>query len=193
MNKFLKFCIGISIVLFGAGFFMRSVQSAMAGPVINNNPEKLLYVNIDSVDANYKAFTDLAKNAGDALSRKQKEYQKKTQSLQLRYDIYQQKVQMHTISADDAVREEAFINAGMEELKTMETDLGVLEQEAMERNAAITLDITEFLQKYAAVRRTDFIFAYGGTTNLLYANSELDITKEVVDHLNAEYEKNHQK
>jgi outer membrane protein len=193
MNKFLKFCIGISIVLFGAGFFMRSVQSAMAGPVINNNPEKLLYVNIDSVDANYKAFTDLAKNAGDAFSRKQKECQKKTQSLQLRYDIYQQKVQMHTISADDAVREEAFINAGMEELKTMETDLGVLEQEAMERNAAITLDITEFLKKYAAVRRTDFIFAYGGTTNLLYANSELDITKEVVDHLNAEYEKNHQK
>lgn len=189
MNTFLKFCFGTSILLFSAGFLLRSVTPAVASPVEISRPEKLLYVNIDTIDANYKAFADLSKDAGDSYARLQKQYQKKAADLQVRYDRYQEQLNTGAITPSTAVLEENAINNGMADLKSMKAELDALQAEAMEKNAVITRDVTAFFEKYAGSRKVDFVFAYGGASNVLYANSELDVTNEVLDQLNAEYEK----
>jgi outer membrane protein len=150
---------------------------------------RVLYVNIDSIDAKYEAFADLSKEAGGNYAYMQKTYQKKAQDLQQRYDTYQQKIEMKTISSDDAIKEEAAINAGMEELKKMEANISALEGAAMEKNARITNDITTYFKSYSKDKGIDFILAYGGASNVLYANDSLDITADVLNALNENYRK----
>lgn len=150
---------------------------------------RVLYVNIDSIDQKYEAFSDLSKEAGNSYAYMQKQYQKKQMDLQQRYDAYQQKIQMQTISGDDAIKEEAAINAGMEELKKMETNLSALENTAMEKNARITNDITTYFKSYSKDKGIDYILAYGGASNVLYANDSLDITNDVLSALNENYRK----
>ncbi|MDQ3109815.1 MAG: OmpH family outer membrane protein [Bacteroidota bacterium] len=199
MKSFLKICFGISLVLLSAGFLLRSVQPVFAlGIDETKNPEassiglgseKLLYVDIDTVNLNYKAFQDLAKEAGDSYAKKQKEYQKKALDLQDRYDRYQRQVQMGTITSSTAMLEEQAIAYGMDNLKFLEEEIAAMEAEAMEKNAKITTDITLMLKGFAAEKGVDFIFAYGGATNLLYADSRFDVTDEVLAKLNTDYEK----
>ncbi|MDQ3110113.1 MAG: OmpH family outer membrane protein [Bacteroidota bacterium] len=150
---------------------------------------RVLYVNIDTINYNYEAFADLSKEAGGNYAYLQKTYQKKALELQGRYDTYQQKVQMNSISSEDAVKEEAAINAGMEDLKKMETNIATLEGAAMEKNARITNDITTYFKSYSKDKGIDFILAYGGASNVLYANDSLDITKDVLGALNENYRK----
>ena len=146
-------------------------------------------MNIDSIDSKYEAFADLSKEAGGNYAYLQKQYQKKAADLQQRYDLYQQKIEMKTISSDDAIKEEAAINAGAEELKKMEANIGALEGAAMEKNARITNDITTYFKSYSKSKGIDFILAYGGASNVLYANDSLDITADVLNALNENYRK----
>lgn len=150
---------------------------------------RVLYVNIDSIDSKYEAFADLSKEAGGNYAYMQKQYQKKALELQQRYDTYQQKIQMQTISGDEAIKEEAAINAGMEDLKKMETNIASLEGAAMEKNARITSDITTYFKSYSKDKGIDFILAYGGSSGVLYANDSLDITSDVLNALNENYRK----
>ncbi|CAN5894511.1 hypothetical protein BH11BAC7_BH11BAC7_35650 [soil metagenome] len=150
---------------------------------------RVLYVNIDSIDSKYEAFADLSKEAGGNYAYMQKQYQKKALDLQQRYDTYQQKIQMQTISGDEAIKEEAAINAGMEDLKKMETNISSLEGAAMEKNARITGDITTYFKSYSKDKGIDFILAYGGSSGVLYANDSLDITADVLNALNENYRK----
>ena len=150
---------------------------------------RVLYVNVDSIDQKYEAFADLSKEASGDVVYLQKQYQKKALELQQRYDVYQQKIQMQTISGDDAIKEEAAINAGMEDLKKMETRMASLEGAAMEKNARITNDITTYFKSYSKDKGIDFILAYGGASGVLYANDSLDITSDVLNALNENYRK----
>ena len=150
---------------------------------------RVLYVNVDSLNEKDEAFADLSKEAGGNAVYLQKTYQKKAMELQQRYDVYQQKLQMQTISGDEAIKEEAAINAGMEELKKMETNLAILENTAMEKNARITSDVTTYFKSYSKDKGIDFILAYGGANGVLYANDSLDITTDVLNALNENYRK----
>jgi outer membrane protein len=151
---------------------------------------RVLYVNIDTINTKYEAFTDLSKQAGGSYANLQKSYQKKAMDLQSRYDLYQQKVQNGAISSEDAVKEEAALNAGMEEIKNMEARIQALEGTAMEQNARITNDITTYFKTYSKDKGIDYILAYGGASNVLYANDSLDITSDVLEALNENYRKN---
>lgn len=151
---------------------------------------RVLYVNIDSIDTKYEAFTDLTKEAGNNYNYQMQVYQTKAKALQDRYDLLQQKSQMGTISSDDAAKEEAAINAGMVELQKMQNNLAALENNAMQKNAIITNDITTYFKKYSQEKGIDYILGYGSSSNVLYANDSLDVTTDVLNALNANYRLN---
>jgi outer membrane protein len=198
LNVVLLIAVGI---LFYLHFSSKKEIAAVKGQADSATPKltfnvpknlagaRVLYVNVDSIDSKYEAFADLSKETGGNYAYMQKTYQKKALELQQRYDTYQQKVQMNTISGDDAMKEEAAINAGMEELKKMETNIAALEGAAMEKNARITSDITTYFKSYSKDKGIDFILAYGGSSGVLYANDSLDITSDVLNALNENYRK----
>ena len=151
---------------------------------------RVLYVNIDSIDAKYEAFTDLEKEAGSNYNYQLQKYQQKALDLQTRYDALQQKVQMGTISADDAAKEETSINTGMDELKKMEAYISTLQTAAMQKNAVITQHIQVYFKEYSREKGIDYILGYGSSSNVLYANDSLDVTADVLAALNANYRLN---
>jgi hypothetical protein len=137
------------------GFLVRSIHPAFAvNPETNTNttetspPGKILWINVDSVDLKYKAFT-----------------------------------------AADAQAEEIAIRNETDKLRQEEAQLASLEENAMKDNAVIMADITVFLDAFSHRKNADYILGYGSAMNVLYANTTLDVTTEVVDELNKRYRK----
>lgn len=149
---------------------------------------KVLYVNIDSINYNYHAYTELANDANGNLQGQMAAYQRKAQDLQTRYGTLQEQVNMGTISTDAAAAEEASINAGLDELKRMEANLAYLESEAMRKNDEISGQIAMYFQDYARAKGIDYIMMYGTGMPIIYANDSLDVTYDVVKALNEEYD-----
>lgn len=151
---------------------------------------RVLYVNIDTIDAKYEAFADLSKEAGNNYAYIQKQYQKKATELQQQYDTYQQNMANKLLSENDDLAAQARLNAGAEELKKLENQISALEGSAMEKNAIITNDISTYFKSYARDKKIDYILAYGGASNVLYANDSLDVTSDVLKSLNENYRLN---
>jgi outer membrane protein len=149
---------------------------------------KVLYVNIDSINNNYHAYTELSQEAAGNMQGQYASYQRKAQDLQNRYATLQDQVNMGTISTDAAAKEEAAINAGMDELKRMETNLAYLESAAMQKNDAISGEIALYFHDYALSKGIDYILMYGTGMPIIYANDSLDVTHDVVIALNEEYD-----
>lgn len=149
---------------------------------------KVLYVNIDSINNNYHAYTELANNANSNLQGQMAAYQRKAQDLQDRYAKLQEQVNMGTITTDAAAAEEVAINAGLEELKRMELNLQYLESEAMQKNDEISAQIAYYFEGYAEAKGIDYIMMYGTGMPIIYANDSLDVTYDVVKALNEEYD-----
>lgn len=149
---------------------------------------KVLYVNIDSINTNYHAFTELSQEAGSSLQNQMAVYQRKAANLQERYAKLQEQVNMGTIATADAEKEEASINAGLDELKRMETNLAYLESNAMQKNDLISQEIALYFRSYAQEKGIDYIMMFGTGMPIIYANDSLDVTKDVVVALNQEYD-----
>ncbi len=185
------------ILAFGVGFLIRSVNPAFAGGRQENFPKpkssvgpeglKILYVNIDTVDLKYKAFTDLSDKAGVAYEAKSNEYKKKALVVQQRYDKLIQQSNMGLITPAQYKFEEFLINIQVKEMEVIEAELQEMEELAMQQNAAITDGIMLYLKSFGIGKKVDYILAYGGTSGVLYANPDFDVTDEVVSGLNSQY------
>lgn len=149
---------------------------------------KVLYVNIDSINQNYRAFSELSQEAGQNLQGQMAAYQRKAADLEARYAKLQEQVNMGTISAEAAEAEEKAINAGLDELKRMETNLAYLESAAMQKNDMISQEIALYFHDYALEKGIDYIMMYGTGMPIIYANDSLDVTNDVLVALNAEYD-----
>jgi outer membrane protein len=169
-----------------------NIQDSVTPKVLNLPKDlqgaKVLYVNIDSINNNYHAYTELATDANNTLQGQMASYQRKAQSLQERYAKLQEQVNMGTISTDAAAAEEASINAGLDELRRMEANLSYLESEALMKNDQISAQIALYFQDYAKAKGIDYIMMYGTGMPIIYANDSLDVTADVVRALNEEYD-----
>ncbi len=201
VNSIVTIILGIAVaILFYLHFSSRQdiadvqdKQDSTSNHVITSLPKdlqgaKVLYVNIDSINSNYHAYTELATDANNNLQGQMAAYQRKAQSLQDRYAKLQEQVNMGTISPDVAAAEETAINAGLEELKRMEANLAYLESAAMQKNDEISAQIAMYFEVYAQAKGIDYIMMYGTGMPIIYANDSLDVTYDVVKALNEEYD-----
>ncbi len=195
MKKFLQFSIGISLMISACALFMFSVHPAYgdndrdAKVAVDSSDLNILYVNIDTINLTYKAYTDLADSANQKLNTKVAAYQLLAQNMETRYAKLQERVNMGTISVDDAAAEESAINAGMDVLRKLEAEITLLEADAMAKNDSISALIAVYFKNYSEKHRVDYVLMYGSGMPIIYANPEHDVTKQVVAELNAEYDK----
>lgn len=195
MKSFVQFSLGAFLLLAGISLFIFSVQPAYGEqedrPIIIGDTAthlKVVYVNIDSINAKYTPFVELSKSAGEGLQQKMESYQKSAADLELRYATLQERVNLGTISTSAAEREEAAINAGLDDLKKQETELAYLEQRAMERNDSISQEIALYFHDYSVKHEVDYVFMYGTGMPIIYANKALDITNIALSEMNAPFQ-----
>lgn len=194
MKKFLQFSLGAFLLLAGISLVIASVQPAYGerSTISHAAPDaaalKIVYVNIDTVNNQYKAYLNLADSANHALAITMESYQKHAAELQERYNTLQLRVNMGAISVDAAAKEEAAINEGLDKLRIQETQLATLESEAMKKNDSISMLVALFFDEYAKKNGIDYVLMYGTGMPIIYANDALDVTAEAVKQLNAEYD-----
>ena len=150
---------------------------------------KIAYVEIDTLLAKYNYCIDL----NEAMVKKSENVRmtlnQKANSLNKEKQDFQKKVENNAFLSQDRAQQE------YNRLVKLEQDLqelsNKLQNGLMEENNKNSLQfrdsINAFLKEYNKTHGYSLIFSNTGFDNLLYADSTFNITKEIVDGLNARY------
>lgn len=151
--------------------------------------ESIVYVNSDSLLSNYEYFKDVRTRFEDKAKKAQADLQSKGTAFQREVADYQKNA--GTMTAEQRANTEERLARKQEELGRLNQNASnSLAQEEMEENSKLYNKVSDYLKKHSKEKGYKFVLTYS-TSNpaVLYADDALEITKEVVDGLNAEYEK----
>ena len=202
MEKKVNTLIGINVLLVIAVIILFALQFSSNKDTTQTSDKeksagsaqelKVAYVNTDSVLNQYKLVEVMqAKLQGEGEAM-QKELQRRQKELKKRYQQYQRRVKNNSIGVDEAKRIE-------QELKKEEQELYKLQQKYSKQYADQTRGMNKklidtlrnFLNRYNKSSNFDYILAKSTTNNnILYSNDSLEITSQIIDKLNKEYERN---
>jgi len=155
----------------------------------------VVYVNTDTLMAQYKFYAEATTKIQAYESQIQKKYEYKARKLKEDYDKYIEQAKAGMLTLKQQQDTEASLQKQQQVLMEMEQSLG--QQSAIKRqeiSTAVTDTILSFLNNYRVEKNYTLILNYGSMSGLLSADKQLDITDDVVKRLNSKYdfEKRHQ-
>lgn len=149
---------------------------------------KIMFVNVDSLKAKYDYFLKIEAQLLKKGKANEAEIKNMYDVFQKSYQKYQEQGQAGTMS--------------QQQIETAQADLAQKEKAIREREEQITQNFTKeaekmnqlflqyvlnYLKKKSKEHNYSYVMGYAEGSNLLYVNDSLDITKQVVNGLNAEY------
>lgn len=151
------------------------------------SPNKIAYVNIDSFQAQYEPMKAKSEDFRKRQEAMESELQRSYQQMQSEAEQIKKKVDARNIS------EEEYENANKrlyQMQKSFETRKQSLTEQLMDDQEAFNKELKgkldAFLEEYNKTRHYDYILSFSpATSNILYVNKDLDITKEIVEGMNA--------
>lgn len=150
---------------------------------------KIAYVEVDTLLSKYNFCVDL----NEAMMKKEENIRltlnNKANDLGKQKQEFQKKYEANAFISQDRAQQE------YNRLAKMEQDLQALQQKLSSELAAenqknslqLRDSINKFLKEYNTTKGYSLILSNTGFDNLLYADPSLNITKEIVDGLNARY------
>lgn len=150
---------------------------------------KVAYVDVDSLLAKYNFCIDL----NEAMVKKSENVRatlnQKSRELENQQNDFQNKYQNNAFASQERAQQEYNrIIKLQEDLQTLSDKLQTELATEQEQNSMLLNDsIKSFMKAYVAEHGYNFVFTNTGLDNLLFADQAYDITKEVVDGLNARY------
>ncbi len=182
LNAVLLVAVGVLYYLHFSGPRSSATTAAASTPT----DLKIAYIVSDSVLNHYEYFKVVSAKLEATGRKAQQDLRNRAQALQNDIEAYQRNANSLTIG----------------QAKSLEEDLGRKQQNLeMQRQASaqqlndeqlkVTQDIyarvTEFLKKYGADNGLQVVFKFDQSSDVLFGNSGLDITKPVTDGLNEAY------
>jgi len=156
---------------------------------MSSNP--IAYINIDTVVNNFDFYNDLKQKFEKKYKTSEAELASKERAYQKEVEDYQYKVQRGLVTRSDAQQLEQQILNEQQNLLRLQEDLRMeLAEEEQVMLRQVLNAITVYLEELQSEYRYQFVF--GTTTiggNVLYADKNLDITRQVVKGLNDKYRK----
>lgn len=187
--------LGVAVVVLFVLFFTSKSQSPVASsaPLKEYTGEALpiAYLNIDSILLNYS----FAIEANEKLVNKQEDARlklnTKLRTLQNEMQEFQRKYENNAfLSAERAQKEYEKLQKKQQDLQLLEQKLS---QEILEENQALNLQLADSLTSYLNIFNADgryqIILSNTAKDNVLMSDDRYDITKEVVEGMNARYNK----
>lgn len=149
----------------------------------------IAYVHIDSILLNYNLSIEL----NDAITQKQSNMksrlEKEMQEFEKEYQVFMDKAQ-RGIYLTQQRQEEAQQQLAMrqQELQKLEMDYSQqLQIEQQKMNAQLFDSITNYIKAYNTPEQFQIILGHSLGGNMLYGSEQLDVTKDIVTGLNANY------
>lgn len=148
---------------------------------------KVAYVNLDTLEARYELLKTKRQDFKQRQEQMESELQRSYQQMQSDADEVQKKAQANNLTQaeyETAQKRLMQMQQSLETRKQSLTDQLVKEQDDFNKDLKTRLDA--FLEEYNKNRHYDYILSYSAAgSSILYANKQLDITKDVVDGMNA--------
>lgn len=145
-----------------------------------------VYVNVDSLLTKYEFFKDTQKVLESKKFQLENELATKGRNLQNKAAFFQQKAPTMTMEQGRAT-EAALQKEQQEILQYRERAAQGLALEEQKKNEELYNKIYEYLKKYNTQNKYEFVLGYTKGGGILFANTDNDVTKKVLDGLNQEY------
>lgn len=150
--------------------------------------EKIVYINADTLSQKYEYFKEIRTKLEAKVKKAQSDLQAKGQAFQREVAEYQQKAA--TMSASDRQATEEKLARKQDELGRLDQNASssIQQDEASEYNNVYN-SITEYLKKHAEEKGYSLVLTYSKSNpTVLFADAKLEITNEVIDALNKDYQ-----
>jgi outer membrane protein len=148
----------------------------------------ILYINADSLFDKYEYVKELKREAQSKQANLESRYTEKSQKFQQDYVEYQQKVSSGLINQEQAKAIEEDLMKRKNDIEQMEQQLNKLVEETQKKNALVQREISDFFKEYAKGKNLNYVLAYTSSAgSVLFANDSLDVTRQLVNALNAKY------
>lgn len=177
--------------------FFRSKGSASEGMLstvakANSGSVKVAFVNNDSILANYNLVKKLKKELQAKGDRYSAEVASKQSGFEKDAAYFQEQVQKKALSEQSQQEIYASLMENQQKIYDLRDRYAAeLQQSEVDMNIALLDSVMNFLKRYNAKYKFDYILGFNKGGNILYANDTLDITKDVLKELNAEYMMRH--
>ena len=150
---------------------------------------KIACVNADSILTNYKLASDLEKELASFRKNLESSYGNKMDKLQKDFQEYLQTGATLTLT-EQKNREDNFKRREMEMVELQERMLGQIQEKQLNENIRLLNAVYAFIRDYNQKNQQFNIILKKSfaDTPILYIDESMDITKEIIDGLNKEYE-----
>ena len=149
---------------------------------------KIMFINVDSLKMKYDYFLKIEAQLEKKGKANEAEIKSMYDALQRNYQRYQEKGQAGTMSEQEI--ETAQLDLAQQERTLREREELISQnfaKEADQKNKEFLKNVLGYLKKKSKEHNYSYVMGYAEGSNLLYVNDSLDITKQVVGGLNAEY------
>lgn len=155
---------------------------------------RIAYVEYDSLLLNYTFAQEVQKELVLKEMSINNIIEEERKNLQEEAATFERKVQNNVFATQERAQAEyeKIMRKDQELLQRGQAMIAELEKESLAKSNEVTQSILNYIKEYNSDSKFDFILTKMGG-NMLYANQALDITKEVVDGLNAKYGSNTKK
>ena len=150
---------------------------------------KIAYVEIDTLLTKYNYWNDLNEVMMKREENVRATLNQKARELDTEVQDFQRKLQNNAfVTRERAVQENARLVKKQQDLKDLQNKLtSELQNENTKNSLQLRDSINAFLKEYNKTKGYSMIISNTGFDNLLYADSVYNITKDIVDGLNARY------
>ncbi len=167
-----------------------TVTSDESIPTVGKPTGNIVYINIDSVYSNYKMYEDVMKDLQSKANTSEAQLQSRQRAFQKNYQDAQHKAERGLATRAELAQIEQNLGKEQQELMNLQQQLQYqLAEEEQVAQRKVLNSIMEYLKQVENEQAYQFVLGttFGG--NILYANENLDISKKVIEGLNAEYAK----
>ena len=176
------------IVLFGMYFSAHKGSSAANAASAPAPSGKVAWVNIDTLEMHYELLKTKREDFKKRQEQAETELGNSYQQMQNDAAEIQKKAQAQSLTQSEYETAEKRLMQMQQSLETRKQSLTeklMKEQEDLTKEVKGKLDA--FLEQYNKDKHYDYIFSYStsGGSPLIYANKQLEITKDVIEGMNA--------
>ena len=149
--------------------------------------EKIVYVNADSLSEKFVYFKDIRTKLEGKAKKAQNDLQSKGQAFQRELAEAEQKAP--NMSASERQATEERLARKQQELAQLNQNASAsLAKDEADELTAVYTTISDYLKKHAQENGYQYVLTYSKTNPaVMYADEKLDITKQVIEGLNKEY------
>ena len=164
-----------------------AAAASSSAPAVSGGSNKIAYVNIDTLEAKYELLKKKREDFKARQVQMETELQSSYQKMQSDANEVQKKAQANTLTQSEYEAAQKRLGQMQQSLETRKqalTEQLMKEQDEFNKDLKTRLDA--FLEEYNKSKGYDYILSYSPSgSSILYVNKSLDITKDVVDGMNA--------